>query len=193
MSSMQEIMAKTREVLNNGTTNQFSDAQVMQAVQQADAEIVRAMRLGLTGLAAPASHASSFAASSILVQAGCYGSTGISPSIPNTIVGYDLHSGNVWFGQPPHPWLEPEGMASYTRIMRGEEKLPHLPNACEECRKIFRAQLAILKEHDMYVSCGPGKRHKRNPGRVKISRRVQRVRERLLELAARNSERENAA
>lgn len=89
------------------------------------------------------------------------------------------------FSEPSHPWLQPEGMASYIRIMRGEEKLPHLPNACEECRRIFRAQLVILKEHDMYASCGPGKRHKRNPGRVKIARRVQRVRERLAELTQR--------
>lgn len=85
-----------------------------------------------------------------------------------------------------HPWLEPDGLAARMRIIRGEDQLPHLPNSCTDCREIFREQLAVLKEHDMYASCGPGKRHKRNPGRVKIGRRVRRVRERLQALAQRS-------
>lgn len=122
--------------------------------------------------------------------------TGISPSIPgwpvvfpvrfSTSVGF---SGS--FGEPisppyiEHPWLSPEnGLVPYLRIMRGEDRLPHIPNNCDECRKIFRAQISLLSENGMGNGLGPGKRHKKkNPGRQKMQARMDRIRGRLQILA----------
>ena len=82
----------------------------------------------------------------------------------------------------PHPWLsENNGLAAHMRIMRGDDKLPHLPHQCEVCKDIFMAQLRVLRDNGYGLGLGKGKR---NPGRMKLTRRIERVRERLQKLAA---------
>ena len=46
-----------------------------------------------------------------------------------------------------HPWLiEQGGLQAHTRIMRGEEALPHSPDgSCLQCAKVYKEQLALLK------------------------------------------------
>jgi len=118
----------------------------------------------------------------------------VAPTLPpgaNTWVIHGSHFNRVEFHshQPadPHPWLSADGMVSYMRIMRGEEKLPHLPTDCNHCHEIFRRQVSFLRDNKMGHGLGPGKRHKENPGRMKMQIRLQKIRERLQVLARINS------
>jgi len=46
----------------------------------------------------------------------------------------------------PHPWLHGD-LTSYTRIMRGEDELPHIPDGrCLECRAIFDKQFDLVRQ-----------------------------------------------
>lgn len=45
----------------------------------------------------------------------------------------------------PHPWTHGD-VGSYTRLMRGEEELPHIPDgSCVECRIMFEEQFKLVK------------------------------------------------
>jgi len=113
-----------------------------------------------------------------------------SASMPdNAIYGFGVDTG-VWTnGKPAHPWLGKDGLASHMRIMRGEEKLPHMPSACNHCREAFEMQWQILVAAGMHIGLG---RRKKNPGRNKMSRKMAEVRGRL-RILARYAEEQEAA
>jgi hypothetical protein len=176
---LQEIMAETLQALGDGITEQYSIAEVIQAIQQADAEAMKAMQIPNWNMSSSPVGLSTARAADILIQTGVYGSASIAPSMPNTIVGYSPEDG-VWFGSPPHPWLTKNGLAFHMRIMRGEEKLPHMPTDCQHCRDMYVAQKEALKANGAYRGLFG---RKSNPGRRRMAVRVALVQTRLRTLS----------
>lgn len=100
----------------------------------------------------------------------------------NVIYGFSSGSGAWTNGKPAHGWLTKDGLASHMRIMRGEEKLPHMPTDCQHCRDMYVAQKEVLRAAGMYQGLFG---RKSNPGRRRMTTRVALVQARLQTLAQR--------
>jgi len=48
-----------------------------------------------------------------------------------------------------HPWTKPDGLQSYTQLMRGELTVPHMPNDCDECHDAFEEQVKVARSLGM--------------------------------------------